>query len=255
MILNLRYIFTLLLFVLLTACAGGPQSQQSNTKTSAAALAGAKAHTDLGAAYLQKNKLEIALDEFSIATKIMPSYALAYTGLALVRSALGQDEEAEYNFKKSLQLDSSIAETYNNYGTFLCSRGRYDESIEQFMTAVQNPLYARKNVAYSNAGICAKRKNDLKTAEVYLNKALEIQPLTHDAAHYLAELQFDRGDVVMAKKTLQNAIVASPNAEMLWLGVRIARALGDKNNESSYALELRRRFPNSTQTQLLLNRN
>jgi len=252
--LNLRYVITLLLFALLTACAGGPQSKQSNTQASAAVKARAKAHTDLGAAYLQKNKLEIALDEFSLAARIMPNYALAYTGLGLVRAALGQDEEAEYNFKKSLELDSSIPETYNNYGTFLCSRGRYDESIEQFLTAVQNPLYARKNVAYSNAGICAKRKNDIKTAEVYLNKALEIQPLTHDAAHYLAELQFERGDTVLAKKTLRNAIVASPNAEMLWLGVKISRALGDRNNESSYALELRRRFPNSKQTQLLLNK-
>ncbi len=257
--LHIKYVFVLFVFTLLTACASSGTStgasRSSGSNINQAALASAKAHTDLGAAYLQKNKLEIALDEFSLATQIMPTYALAYTGLALVRSALRQDEEAEFNFKKSIALDPSISETYNNYGTFLCSRGRYDESIEQFLEAVKNPLYPTPNVAYSNAGICAARKKDTKTAEVYLNKALEIQPLTHAAAHKLAEIQFARGDVVVAKKTLQNAIVASPSAEVLWLGVRIADALGDKNNESSYALQLRRRFPNSKETQLLLNRD
>ncbi|MEE9331441.1 MAG: type IV pilus biogenesis/stability protein PilW [Methylophilaceae bacterium] len=254
MISNVKYLLAVMLLVLLTACATGNSHQGVGSNTRDAVRDRARAHTDLGAAYLQKNKLEIALDEFSQAAEIMPTYALAYTGLALVRSALGQDEEAEFNFKKSIDLDSSISETHNNYGTFLCSRGRYDESIEQFMVAVSNPLYATPNLAYANAGICAERKKDIKAAERYLNKALQLQPLTHSAAHRLAEIQFERGDIVAAKKTLQNAIVASPNSEILWLGVRIARALGDKNNESSYALELRRRFPNSEATQLLLNK-
>jgi type IV pilus assembly protein PilF len=93
------------------------------------------------------------------------------------------------------------------------------------------------------------------SAEKYLNAALQIQPLTHSAAHKLAEIQFKRGDVVAARKTLQNALVASPSAEVLWLGLQIARSLGNKNDEASYALELRRRFPNAKETQLLLNQN
>ncbi|MFW5431297.1 MAG: type IV pilus biogenesis/stability protein PilW [Methylophilaceae bacterium] len=254
MILSIKHLFVLLFLSLLTACATGNRPVGIGSNTNNAVLDRARAHTNLGAAYLQKNRLEIALDEFSQAVQIMPSYAMAYNGLGMVRSALGQDEEAEYNFKKAIDLDPSISESHNNYGTFLCSRGRYDESITQFLTAVQNPLYTTPHLAYANAGICAERGNDIKSAERYLNKALEIQPLTHSAAHKLAEIQFKRGDVVSAKKTMQNAIVASPNAEMLWLGVQIEQKLGDRNNEASYALELRKRFPNSKETKLLLNR-
>lgn len=248
-----KYLLVWMFFGLLTACATdkGPVGVGSNARN--VVQDRARAHTDLGAAYLQQNKLEIALDEFNQAVEIMPSYAMAYNGLAMVRSALGQDEEAELNFKKAIDLDPSISESHNNYGTFLCSRGRYDESIKQFLDAVSNPLYTTPNLAYANAGICAERNNDLEGAERYLNKALSIQPLTHSAAHKLAEIKFKRGDVVAAKKILQNALVASPNAEILWLGVRIERVLGDRNNEASYALELRRRFPNSKETQLLLS--
>lgn len=253
MITNTTRIILLMLLGLLTACATnhGPAATGSNVNN--AVLDRAEAHTNLGAAYLQKNKLEIALDEFTQATQIMPTYALAYNGLAMVRSALRQDELAEFNFKKSIELDPSISASHNNYGTFLCSRGRYDESVEQFLAAVENPLYPTPHLAYANAGICAERANNIQDAEVYLKKALKIQPLTHSAAYRLAEIQFKRGDVVPAKKTLQNALVASPGPGVLWLGVQIERVLGDRNNEASYGLELRKRFPNSSATKLLLN--
>ena len=253
MIANAKYLMVFFIFGLLTACAtnNGPVGVGSNVNN--AVLDRARAHANLGAAYLQQNKLEIALDEFSQATQIMPSYAMAYNGLAMVRSALGQNEEAEFNFKKAIDLDPSISESHNNYGTFLCGLGRYDESIEQFLEAVRNPLYSTPNLAYANAGICAERGGDIKSAEKYLQKALQIQPLTHSAAHKLADIQFKRGDVVAASKTLQNALVASPNPEVLWLGVRIARSLGNRNDEASYSLELRRRYPNSKETKLLLN--
>ena len=97
------------------------------------------------------------------------------------------------------------------------------------------------------------RKNDTKNAEVYLNKALQIDPLTHSAAQTLAEIQFKRGDATTAQKTLQNALIGSPGAETLWLGIRIARALGDKDAEASYALQLRQQYPNAEQTRLLLS--
>ncbi len=259
MIPNNKSLVVLFLLVFLTACASGGartnSSRTNNDSINRAALSSAQAHTNLGAAYLQENKLEIALEEFNIAVEILPTYAMAYNGLGMVRSALGQDEEAEYNFKKSLQLDPTISETSNNYGTFLCSRGRYAESVEQFLNAVSNPLYSTPNLAYANAGICAERGGDSIQAEQYLKKALALQPLTHSAAHKLADIQFKRSDFIAAKKTLSNALVSSPNPEMLWLGIQIARKLGDKNNEASYTLELNRRFPNSKETQLLLGGN
>ncbi|HSF71317.1 MAG TPA: type IV pilus biogenesis/stability protein PilW, partial [Methylotenera sp.] len=174
-------------------------------------------------------------------------------GLGLVYAALGEDVKADAGYKKAIQLQPRSSESHNNYGSFLCSRKRYDESIKHFLEAVKNPLYSTPNLAYANAGICSARKNDIKSAEIYLTKALELQPLTHSAATQLAEIQFNRGDAPAAKQTLQNALVASPSAETLWLGIKIERVLGDKDNVSSYALQLRRQYPNSEQTRLLLS--
>jgi type IV pilus assembly protein PilF len=173
--------------------------------------------------------------------------------LGLVYAALGEDAKADASFKKAVQVQPSSSESRNNYGSFLCSRKRYDESIAEFLAAVKNPLYATPNLAYANAGICSARKNDVKNAEIYLNKALQINPLTHPAAQALAEIQFKRGDAKSAQNTLQNALVSYPGPETLWLGIKIARALGDKNSEASYALQLRQQFPNSEQARMLVS--
>ncbi len=251
-----RYWMLLGLTLLVGGCAtSGQNSSGGNSNIyNETALAGrARAHSDLGAAYLQQGKYEIALSEFNEAVQIDPSFALAYNGLGLVYAALGEDAKADVSYKKAIQLQPRSSESHNNYGSFLCSRKRYDESIKHFLEAVKNPLYSTPNLAYANAGICSARKNDMNNAETYLIKALQIQPLTHSAATQLAEIQFNRGDTATAKQTLQNALVASPSAETLWLGIKIERVLGDKDNVSSYALQLRQQYPNSEQTRLLLS--
>lgn len=240
------------LLALTSACAT-PQQDNSGAYGETKQTQRARAHTDLGAAYYQQNKLEIALGEFNHAVQIDPTYAQAYNGLGLVYAALGEDAKADANFKKSVQTEPGNSESRNNYGSFLCGKKRYDESIVQFLEAVKNPLYSTPNLAYANAGICSARKNDIKNAEFYLNKALEINPLTHSAATQLAEIQFKRGDVSVAQKTLQNTLIASPSPQALWLGIKIERILGGRDNEASYALQLRQQFPDSEQTRLLLS--
>ena len=242
--------FICILCGLLFACAT-PEKTDGYGETKVTARA--RAHVELGAAYYQQNKYGIALDEFNHAVQIDPTYGQAYNGLGLVYSALGEDAKADESFKKAVQVEPKSSESRNNYGSFLCARKRYDESITHFLEAVKNPLYTTPNLAYANAGICSARKNDIKNAEIYLNKALALQPLTHSAATQLAEIQFNRGDAAGAEKTLQNALVASPNAETLWLGFKISRALGDKDSAASYALQLRQQYPNSEQTRLLLS--
>jgi type IV pilus assembly protein PilF len=149
-----------LIISLLSGCVTTASNTAGNNDiyNETAVTARARAHVDLGAAYLQQAKYEIALSEFTEATQIDPSYALAYSGLGLVYAALGQDTKADANYKKSIELQPGSSESHNNYGSFLCSRKRYDESIPHFLEAVKNPLYATPHLAYANAGICSARK-------------------------------------------------------------------------------------------------
>ncbi|HZV98152.1 MAG TPA: type IV pilus biogenesis/stability protein PilW [Methylophilaceae bacterium] len=240
----------LIALLMLGACAS---QQPTNSGGESDLRERARIHTELGAGYYAQKQMGIALEEFSEAAKIDPNYALAQNGLGLVYAALGEDAKADASYKKALQLDPANSESRNNYGTFLCSRNRIDESITQFVEAVKNPLYATPGIAYLNAGVCSLRKNDTANAEVYLQKALQAQPLLHQAAYQLALIQFNRGKPELARNYLKNALVSDPTPEILWLGIRIERLLGDKDAEASYALLLRKKYPNSEQTKALLS--
>jgi type IV pilus assembly protein PilF len=245
---TLKLLLTMLAAVLFSAsCVNQQQQEKENENLKSRA----RAHTDLGAVYYQQKQLEIALEEFNNAVKIDPSFASAYNGLGLVNAELGKDDVADASFRKSIQLEPSNSEAHNNYGSFLCGRNRIDESITEFLAAVKNPLYATPAMAYTNAGICSMRKKNMAGAEQYLLKALQIDPLSQTAAYQLASLQFKRNDAVAAKKTLQNVMLSRPGPEVLWLGIQIERVVGGKDAEASYALQLRRQFPDSEQAKLL----
>lgn len=246
-----KFSLVAMLFVLASGCA----SQQQQEAEGKSQRERARSHTDLGAVYYQQRQLDIALEEFTLAARIDSDFALAYNGLGLVHAALGQDDLAERNFRRALQLEPNNSESHNNFGGFLCSRNRIDESIKEFMAAVKNPLYATPVIAYTNAGICALRKKDNANAETYFEKALEIEPLATVPAFQLASIQFKRNDAAKAKATLQNVVLSQPTPENLMLAIQIARKLGNKDDEASYMLQLRRQYPDSEQAKSLASGN
>ena len=227
----------------------------STTADNAKSLKSAKVHTELAGLYYQRAQYGVALEELNNALKADQDYAPAYSVRGLVHMALREDKEAEEDFKRSLRLDNTDSDTHNNYGWFLCQRGRANESIEQFMAAIENPMYATPGLAYLNAGVCARKAGNTKDAEEFLQKALLFQHDMPEALIGLADLSFTNGDYAGAKSYFMRFAQSSTaplSAENLWLAVRIERRLGDKNAEDSYALQLNKRFPDSRETQLML---
>lgn len=245
---TIKLLITVLVFGLFNVSCVNQQQQEHDTEN---VIARARAHTDLGAVYLQQKQFEIALEEFKLSIKIAPNFSAAYNGLALVNAELGKDDIADENFRKAIQIEPLNSEAHNNYGSFLCARNRIDESITQFLAAVKNPLYATPAMAYTNAAICSVRKNNVTDAEAYLQQALQIEPLSQPAAYQLASLQFKRKDALAAKKTLQNVMLSRPSPNVLWLAIQIERVVGDRDAESSYALQLRNQYPDTEQAKML----
>ncbi len=238
----------------LAGCATQPGSspdQQPATRSQASA----KVHTELAAMYYERTQYGVALEEIGKALHAEPNYAPAYNVRGLVNMALREDQQAEEDFKHSLQLDGSDSGTLNNYGWFLCQRGKERDSIKQFMAALKNPLYTTPEKSYVNAAVCSRRSGNVKDAEEFLQKALTLQPNMPEALLEMAEMSFANGDYAGAKsyftRFAQISAPSSLTAENLWLAVRIERKAGDKNSEQSYALQLRKRFPDSRENQLM----
>jgi len=241
--------------VVLTGCgtpSGGGQAAPEQLKSRA--NASAKVHTELAGMYYERAQMGIALGEIDLALQANPSYAPAYSVRGLIHMALREDKEAGDDFQQSLRLDKSDSEAHNNYGWFLCQRGKEKESIAHFLAALKNPLYGTPERAYLNAGLCSKKAGNNKDAEEFLQRALQVQPGMPQAQLAMAELSFTNGDYAAAKKYFAGFSEKSDSltAEQLWLAVRIERKVGDRNSEASYGMQLRKRFPDARETKLFM---
>lgn len=241
----------IVLLCVLAACAGQTKAPTSlNPPQPAAKPASpqerARIHTELAALYYSRGNHGVALQESMVAIEADPQYGPAYNVLGLVQMELKEDTAADRSFQQALAINPNDSEANNNYGWFLCNRGREKEAIAYFLAAVRNPLYQTPGLAYTNAGVCSLKLGHDNEAESYLLQALKLQPGQPRALQALAEVYYRRGDYSGAKQLVGRFLeVAQPTPEVLWLGVLSARQLGDRNAEASYGTQLRRRFPDS----------
>jgi len=226
----------------------------SSTTDSGRGRDSAKVHTELAGVYYQRAQMGVALDEVAKALSADSDYAPAYGVRGLIHMSLREDKEAEASFKKGLRLDKLDSDLHNNYGWFLCQRGREKESVTHFLAALKNPLYRTPGLSYLNAGLCSQKVGAVKDAEEFYQKALVVQPEMPRALQGMAELSFASGSYNAARKYFLNMSDGTENliAEQLWLGVRINRKLGDRNSEASYGMQLRKLFPDAPETQKLM---
>jgi type IV pilus assembly protein PilF len=214
----------------------------------------AKVHTELASLYYQRAQMGVALEELKQALNADSEYAPAYGVRGLVNMALREDKDAEADFRKSLSLDDTDSDTHNNYGWFLCQRGREKEAIPQFMAALKNPLYTTPGRAYLNAGLCSQKAGNNKDAEDFLKRALDVDPGLTQAMYALAGLSFAEGDYYAARQYFIGFAQSANNltADQLWLGVRISRQTGDRAAEAKYSMQLRNLYPGSQETRMLM---
>ncbi|MDH3287598.1 MAG: type IV pilus biogenesis/stability protein PilW [Betaproteobacteria bacterium] len=247
-----------LVCALVAGCATQPASDtelQPRTATSgeeSQARARARIHTELAASYYQLGNMGVALEEVREALQSDSTYGPAHNAAGLVYGALKRDSQAEASFQRALSINALDSDANNNYGEFLCARKREQESIRYFMTAVENPLYQRPDRSYVNAGICARRQGDVGAAENYFRQALRVRPNQPQALYNLAELEYEGRKYDAARDHVDLLMrVAQPNAEALWLAVRIERKRGDAASAASYAQQLQKNFPGSKEARAL----
>lgn len=251
-----RYLL-LVLPLMLAACAQAPQTAQvhegRDTEVLDAVNPRAKIHTELAAQYYARRQYSVALEELRQALSADSNYAPAYNMLGLLHDALLEYKEADDSFKHAISLAPMYSEAHNNYGYFLCSRKRYDEALTQFELAWKNPLYATPQMALANAGMCALRMGKEDDAENYARRALVRDPNQSTALLTLADIQFHRGNIPMARSLISQADAQEHlGASGLWLAIRVERQAGNREAAAEYAARLRRDFPNSDETAWLL---
>jgi type IV pilus assembly protein PilF len=241
---GLRLIAAVLAALTLVACAS---SKHATNERDAATY-----NVQLGVAYLNQGDLPRAKDKLDRALSEDSNNADVHSARAMLFERMNELPKADDEFRNALRLAPHDPKVVNNYAVYLCQNGRTDEGVKRFMEAAHNALYATPEAAYTNAGVCLRAAKRDDEARGDFTRALQLRPNFAEAAYQLAALQFDHGELVPARAnidTYMGSFDATP--DLLLIGVRIARAQGDRAAAQKYARKLQLDFPGTDQARAL----
>lgn len=213
----------------------------------------AQANAALGMNYMQQGNYELALEKLQRAVRQDPNMVDAHGTIAMLYSRMGEPDLAEKHYRRALQLKPGDPDLQNNYGVFLCGRDRYEEAEKSFLRAAGNGRYRTPEAALTNAGVCSRKIPSAEKAEGFFRQALSRNPRFSEALWQMADLSFERGNLLQARAFLERHMDnADTTPEALWLGVRMEQSLGHDDVARNYAGRLKSEFPTSVQTRLLM---
>ena len=201
--------------------------------------------------YIGEGNWSDAKRNLAIAADIDDKNPEVYEAFALVYQSTGEIELAEESFKKAISLGDNFSRARNNYAAFLFSQQRFQEAETQLEYVVQDTLYTARPQAFINLGLCRLQTFDPQGAEEAFVRALSMDRNNLIALLELSQLRFEAKDYKTADQyySTYRKRAARQSARSLWLGIRITRATGDQDAESSYALALRNLYPDSEEYQ------
>lgn len=198
---------------------------------------------------LRAGNLDEAETQAQAAVKADPDSVGAYTLLAIIAGQRGQSAKAGEFYAKAAGMAPSKGTVQNNYGAWLCSNGRSQESLAYFDQALRDPGYRTPAAAMANSGSCALKAGQDARADRYLERAVKLDPDNPVALAALARLSFKTSRYMDARAFSQRRLAAAPaSPEALLLASQIEQKLGDTAAAARYVQKLRTQFPQARTT-------
>ena len=202
------------LAAVLAGCATNPASTSgasttvsrpmSDTTPATPADSRARVHVDLGMAYFEVGRYDVALDEATIALNDSPNYAPAYHLRALAYMLIEENAAARENFERALREAPGDPDFNNSFGWFLCTQGEEQQGLDRLALAARNPYYRYPARPLTNAGLCYLRLKDEPAAEAQFTRAVQADPANGQALYQLDQTAY-RADANSAQAAVSRA--------------------------------------------------
>ncbi|MCH8537906.1 MAG: type IV pilus biogenesis/stability protein PilW [Alkalimonas sp.] len=222
------------------------QRQVDNTEA-------ARTRMSLGLNYLQRGENAQAIFNLERARVMAPQLPEVYNALAYYYQSVGEHQQAEDAYKQALARDADNADTYNNYGAFLCQIDKYEEAERLLLTAIRRPGYMRVSESYENLAMCMLQQNNFSRAHRYLESAVIHSSNRISSLLNLSALEYAMGNHQAARQQLtriQRLGHVSANTSLLTYLIA-EKELNEEVMKTSRELLLQV-YPDSEPAQLML---
>ena len=147
---------------------------------------------------------------------------------------------------------SSLINKLREYGKYTVGIGLRRSTSEILVKSVDEFAFYEALVG----SLDLSQEFDVSEAHAVLLRALRADATNSDAQFLLADICYRTGRLSQAKNRLADVHrMSEPTAQTTWLGLRLERKLGDREEEMRYVNQLRRKFQESREYQLLMQGN
>lgn len=160
-----------------------------------------KAEFQKGLLALKNNRLDDALQAFTVAEAETPGDARVHNFRGIVLAQLGRNDEALPEFRQSIHLDS-----------------QYED-------------------AFRNAGFLEWNARSLETAQADLQQALQLKPEDKYARYYLGRVRLEKGETAEALRNLEQSESVWPNDPDFLIDVAYAYAQAGRMKDAGDVLQ------------------
>lgn len=168
------------------------------------------AETNLGEAFMQIGRPDLAYDHFLRATQEKPHFGVAQYNLGTVLAGQGRRKEAREAFQMAIRYGQEapdIAQAYHNLGIVMLDENELSEARTMFSEALR--LVPSKQSSYLARGMTNFRLNDYRAAESDFIAAATLSP---DPAAYfwIGRCREKVGDLAGASDAYRKALALRP---------------------------------------------
>lgn len=241
----LRYILVITVCVSTCACGLVPNFGDGMSRSEEANL-----NLQMGVRYMDMGMLEVAREKLEIAYDLDSGNPEILNALAVFYERIKEYDKAEDFYQSATSKDSKNYNIKNNYGRFLCERGKFEKGMSLLRESLEDPMNTHTWFELSNIGNCYVQQNNSAQGEEYFRRALQINPSYPPALLEMLKISYNQQQYMSARAFMERyQAAAKPTPESLWFGFQTERALGNHSAADYYKEQLITAFPTSTQAQ------
>ena len=207
----------------------------------------------LGMAYLNRGDLGLAKEKLDRAMAENPGDPNVHSAMAMLQDRLGHPEKADTEFSAALSLGPRNPDDLEQLRRLPVPHRPHDEGVKASRKRRTTRCTARRRrLTPTRASVCAAAKRDTQAAMSF-QRALQVKPKLRGGGLSARRpgLPARRGRRCQRAMWIDFSARFEATADLLLLGVRIARKQGDRLADERFARKLRLDFPGSDQARAL----
>jgi tetratricopeptide (TPR) repeat protein len=192
------------------------------------------AHYNLGLLLMRQGRLDDAIDEIGKASRLVPSFPMAYLSLGDVYSMQGKLDKAAEEYDAAIDRTPGLVVAYRNGGLVEMRRGNFPRAAERFEEWVR--LQPDSAEAHAARGAALLKQGDSGKAVEEMRRAVDLDPGSAQRHHNLGTALEAAGDLEGAEQSFDLARQLKPGMAEAWYSLGMVRFRRERWEMASIAL-------------------